>query len=111
MLPQPAACSSRSCRASPCSRANTRPYPKLAISLFSSESDFRINKASENSGQENYSQLVSFESSQQLFAERQDGAGPGPTPGGLPSSEFSSCTPPADRGGNPRRAGRGPRLV
>ena len=56
---------------------------------------FRINKASENGGQENYSQLVSFESSQQLFAERQDGAGPGPTPGGLPFSEFSSCTPPA----------------
>src|SRR5215510_3058410 len=56
------------------SRVDTRAYPKVAISLSSFESDFRINKASENSGQEDYSQLVSFESSQQLFAERQDGA-------------------------------------
>src|SRR5262249_12314851 len=52
-----------------------RRHPCISESshfLSSFESDFRINKASENSGQENYSQLVSFESSQQLFAERQD---------------------------------------
>src|SRR5262245_52218910 len=83
MLPQPAACSSAIWPARSWSRVDTRAYPKVAISLSSFESDFRINKASENSGQENYSQLVIFEHSQQLFAERQDGAGP----------------PPADRGG------------
>src|SRR5262245_16184285 len=87
MLPQPAACSSAIWPARSWSRVDTRAYPKVAISLSSFESDFRINKASKNSGQENYSQLVSFESSRQLFAERQDGAGPrhpivAATPGG-----------------------------
>src|SRR5262249_49262701 len=95
MLPQPAACSSAICPARSWSRVDTRAYPKVAISLFSFASVFRINKASENSGQENYSQLVSFESSQQLFAERQDGAGP----------------PPADPGGNPRPGAAAPRLI
>src|SRR5215470_3740065 len=62
MLPQPAACSSAIWPARSWSRVDTRAYPKVAISLSSFESDFRINKASENRGQENYSQLVSFES-------------------------------------------------
>src|SRR5262249_36140113 len=62
MLPQPAACSSAIWPARSWSRVDTRAYPKVAISLSSFESDFRINKASENSGQENYSQLASFES-------------------------------------------------
>src|SRR5262249_3350682 len=52
MLPQPAACSSAIWPARSWSRVDTRAYPKVAISLSSFESDFRINKASENSGQE-----------------------------------------------------------
>src|SRR5262245_44762330 len=62
MLPQPAACSSAIWPARSWSRVDTRAYPKVAISLSSFERDFRINKALENSGQGNYSQLVSFES-------------------------------------------------
>src|SRR5262249_37462697 len=50
MLPQPAACSSAIWPARSWSRVDTRAYPKVAISLSSFESDFRISKASENSG-------------------------------------------------------------
>jgi hypothetical protein len=70
--------------------------------LSSFESDFRINKASENSGQENYSQLVSSESSQQLFAKRQDGAGPrqpivAATPGGRDAAAPRLISAPLSR--------------
>src|SRR5262249_17278483 len=73
MLPQPAACSSAIWPARSWSRVDTRAYPKVAISLSNFESDFRINKASENSGQETAT-----------FCGKTRWCGPGPYARGLP---------------------------
>src|SRR5215468_3157164 len=72
MLPQPAACSSAIWPARSWSRVDTRAYPKVAISHLTFESDFRINKTSENGRQEFYAQLVIFATDRLAQKETRD---------------------------------------